>query len=44
MRERGVNDSSIHVDFMIGSDDLNIVGIREDGSEFKIFENGTWAF
>ena len=44
MREMGVNDSSIHVDFMIGSDDLNIVGIREDGSEFKIFENGTWAF
>lgn len=44
MREMGVNDSSIHVDFMIGSDDLNIVGIRADGSEFKIFENGTWAF
>lgn len=44
MKEMGVNDSSIHVDFMIGSDDLNIVGIREDGSEFKIFENGTWAF
>ena len=44
IKEMGVNDSSIHVDFMIGSDDLNIVGIREDGSEFKIFENGTWAF
>ena len=44
MKEMGVNDSSIHVDFMIGSDDLNIVGIREDGSEFQIFKNGTWAF
>ena len=44
MKEMGVNDSSIHVDFMIGSDDLNIVGIREDGSTFQIFENGTWAF
>lgn len=44
MREMGVNDSSIHVDFMIGSDDLNVTGIRADGSEFKIFENGTWAF
>jgi aminopeptidase len=44
IKEMGVNDSSIHVDFMVGSDDLNIVGIREDGSEFKIFENGTWAF
>lgn len=44
LKEMGVNDSSIHVDFMIGSDDLNIVGIREDGSEFQIFKNGTWAF
>lgn len=39
----GINDSLIHVDFMIGSDDLNIVGIREDGSEVDIFINGTWA-
>lgn len=34
--EKGVNDSLIHVDFMVGSDDLHIVGIREDGSETDI--------
>ena len=44
LREMGVNDSSIHVDFMIGSDDLKVVGICEDGSEFDIFRDGNWAF
>jgi leucyl aminopeptidase (aminopeptidase T) len=29
---------------MIGTADLSIIGIKEDGSEFKIFENGNWAF
>ena len=44
MHEMGINDSSIHVDFMIGTKDLSIIGIKRDGSEFKIFENGLWAF
>lgn len=44
LAEMGVNDSSIHVDFMIGSDDLKVVGICEDGSEFEIFKDGNWAF
>ena len=39
----GINDSIIHVDFMVGSDDLEVVGIREDGSETQIFVNGNWA-
>lgn len=39
----GINDSALHVDFMIGTDDLSIVGIKKDGSEFVIFENGLWA-
>ena len=34
---KGINDSMIHMDFMVGSDDLHIVGIREDGSEVDIF-------
>ncbi len=42
-RKRGVNDSIIHVDFMIGSEDLAIDGIRADGSVIPIFRNGTWA-
>ena len=35
----GVNDSSIHVDFMVGTDDMSIVGIKRDGREFEIFKN-----
>ena len=38
-----LNDSIIHIDFMIGSSDLNIKAILEDGSETAIFTNGTWA-
>ena len=38
-----LNDSIIHVDFMIGSADLNIKAILEDGSEVVIFNEGTWA-
>ena len=41
--EKGVNDSIIHEDFMIGSEDLNIVGFRADGTSADIFINGTWA-
>ncbi len=42
-REKGVNDSIIHVDFMIGAEDLAIDGIRPDGSVVPVFRNGTWA-
>lgn len=42
-KERGINDSLIHVDFMIGADDLDIDGIRQDGTAVPIFRNGTWA-
>ena len=43
-KEMGVNDSNIHVDFMIGTADLSVVGIKADGSEFPIFVDGNWAF
>lgn len=39
----GVNDSSIHVDFMIGSKDLSIVGTTRDGKKVQIFKDGVWA-
>ena len=42
--QKGINDSMIHVDFMIGTRDLSIVGITRDGRRVQIFENGTWAF
>ncbi|MBQ4137840.1 MAG: aminopeptidase [Clostridia bacterium] len=43
-RKLGINDSMVHEDFMIGSADLDITGICEDGSEIRIFKNGNWAF
>ena len=42
--EKGINDSMIHVDFMIGTADLSIVGETAEGKMVKIFENGNWAF
>ena len=44
MKEMGVNDSSIHVDFMIGTADMSIVGIKKNGERFEIFKDGNWAF
>ncbi|MDX5476763.1 MAG: aminopeptidase, partial [Bacillaceae bacterium] len=40
----GLNDSLTHVDFMVGSSDMNIDGITEDGKKEPIFRNGNWAF
>ena len=42
-QEKGVNDSMIHTDFMVGSEDLAITGIRPDGIEVPVFRNGTWS-
>ena len=44
IKAMGINDSALHVDFMIGTKDLSVIGIRRDGSEFEIFKNGLWAF
>ena len=44
MNKMGVNDSGLHVDFMVGTEDMSIIGIKKDGSEFVIFENGLWTF
>lgn len=41
-RELGLNDSVIHVDFMIGSPDLCITGYK-NGKATPIFVNGEWA-
>lgn len=42
MDEVGVNDSLIHVDFMIGTEDLQVTGIKEDGTEVSIFKDGNF--
>ena len=41
--ELGVNDSVIHVDFMVGADDLSVVGTDLLGKKHQIFKDGTWA-
>lgn len=40
----GINDSLIHVDFMIGDETLNVAGYTRDGKMVPIFKNGNWAF
>jgi aminopeptidase len=40
---KGINRSSVHVDFMIGSDDMNIDGYDNSGEVHRIFTNGDWA-
>lgn len=40
--EMGVNDSQVHVDFMVGTPDLTITGWK-DGKATPIFVNGDWA-
>ncbi|WP_442916889.1 aminopeptidase [Lysinibacillus sp. 54212] len=42
--QHGLNQSITHVDFMIGSSEMNIDGITEDGKVEAVFRNGNWAF
>ena len=41
--EAGGNHSMNHVDFMIGTSDLSIIGIKEDGTKVPVFENGNFV-
>ena len=43
LKEAGLNRSDVHVDFMIGSNQMDIDGIRQDGSRVPIFRNGDWV-
>lgn len=42
--DAGGNNSGVHVDFMVGSPDLSIDGITEDGRREPVFRNGTFIF
>ncbi|MWV45902.1 aminopeptidase [Paenibacillus sp. HJL G12] len=42
--QAGLNHSIIHVDFMIGSAEMDIDGITADGQIEPVFRNGNWAF
>ena len=43
LSDLGINDSIEHVDFMIGSFDMNIYGIKKDGTTVPLFLDGEWA-
>ncbi|MBR2466391.1 MAG: aminopeptidase [Clostridia bacterium] len=41
---KGINDSVVHEDFMIGTADMCITAVCADGKEVRIFENGEFTF
>jgi len=40
---KGANDSLIHVDWMIGSDKVDVFGVAADGSEEPLMKQGEWV-
>ena len=43
LKNVGGNSSMNHVDFMFGTSDMTVTGIREDGSEVEVFRNGNFC-
>ena len=41
--QHGVNDSLVHEDFMIGTEDMEIVGTKADGGTVQIFTKGNFV-
>ena len=39
-----INRSEIHIDFMIGDDDVSVTGVTRAGEEVDILVGGRWAF
>ena len=44
LRALGVNDSMIHVDFMVGDSTLDIDGVTAEGTSVPVFRRGAWCF
>lgn len=44
LKLRGLNDSITHEDFMVGTEDLSIIGTTQDGEQIPIFVDGNFAF
>lgn len=42
--DKGYNKSMTHVDFMFGSEDMEVVGITHGGERIQIFKNGNFVF
>ncbi|MDR0691287.1 MAG: aminopeptidase [Streptococcaceae bacterium] len=43
LKASGLNRSEIHVDFMVGSEQMDIDGIKKDGTHVPVFRGGDWA-
>ena len=37
-----INKSAIHIDFMIGGNDVQVTGLTADGAEIPVLRDGTW--
>ena len=44
LQEAGLNQSANHVDFVVGSPELNVYGLLAGGSEEPIISAGEWGF
>lgn len=44
LKEHGLNFSSQHVDFMVGTADLSIIGTTHDGRKIEVFRDGNFSF
>ena len=44
LEKHGLNQSITHVDFMVGSEEMDIDGVNEDGTTEAVFRKGNWAF
>ncbi len=42
--EAGLNQSTIHADFVVGSPEVSVFGVTADGAEEPIIANGSWGF
>jgi len=43
VKKQGGNNSQIHIDWMIGSDKIDIDGITQSGEKVPVFRKGEWA-
>lgn len=44
LEAKGANFSLIHVDFMVGGPELQLVGYEKDGTKVQLFKDGNWVF
>ncbi len=43
LKKLGANDSTEHEDFMIGTPDLSVIGVKENGEKIQLFADGEWV-